>query len=166
MCTTPADKQEQLVNLPMPSLFFFWRKSFWRLWSSPLDFPLNHTYTTGYWFKYKMASPHDQRCYLEHEPVPGFGDSIVFPPLVVVWRAVVLVPLQHLLQEEVGCELRSEEATQEGELVPLIPQEAKVICSAHCWGHWTLPPGNKTAQRYPVGVGTVVNLFWVPEIPL
>lgn len=63
-----------------------------------------------------MASPQDCRLYLEHEPVPGLGDSIVFPLVIIVWRTVVLVPLQHLLQEEVGCELLWEEATQEEEL--------------------------------------------------
>lgn len=63
-----------------------------------------------------MASPQDCRHYLEHEPVPGLGDSFVFPLVVIVWRTVVLVPLQHLLQEEVGCELLWEEVTQEEEL--------------------------------------------------
>lgn len=41
---------------------------------------------------------------LEHEPVPGLGNTVVFPFVVVGWGAVVLIPHQHLLQEEVGCE--------------------------------------------------------------
>lgn len=41
---------------------------------------------------------------LQHEPVPGSGDTIVFPLIVIGWRAVVLISHQHLLQEEVGCE--------------------------------------------------------------
>lgn len=65
---------------------------------------------------YKMASPHGHGHYLEHKPVPGFGDSIVFPLVIIVWRAVVLVPLQHLLQEEVGRELGREEATRKAAL--------------------------------------------------
>lgn len=67
-----------------------------------------------------MASPHNNchRHYLEHEPVPGLGDPIVFPLVIVAWRTVVLVPLQHLLQEEVGCELQWEETTQVEGLAP------------------------------------------------
>ena len=78
------------------------------------DFTPNHPYTLDTGLGTKGGLP--SRYYLEHKSVPGLGDSIVFPLVIIVWRTVVLVSLQHLLQEEVGCELWREEATQEEEL--------------------------------------------------
>lgn len=54
-------------------------------------------------------SPQDRTPHLQHEPVPGLGDTLVFPLVVIGWGAVVLIPHQHLLQEEVGCELQGQE---------------------------------------------------------
>lgn len=50
-------------------------------------------------------SPQDHTPYLEHEPIPGLGDTVVLPFIIIGWGAVVLISFQHLLQEEVGCEL-------------------------------------------------------------
>lgn len=71
-----------------------------------------------------MLSPQGCRHYLEHESVPSLGDSIIFPLVIIVWRAIVLVPLQHLLQEEVGRELWWEETTK-GELARASNKEAE-----------------------------------------
>lgn len=54
------------------------------------------------------GSPQSHTAYLQHEPIPGLGNAVVFPFVVVGWGAVVLIPHQHLLQEEVGCELQGQ----------------------------------------------------------
>lgn len=54
------------------------------------------------------GSPQSHAAYLEHEPVPGLGHAVVLPFVVIGWGAVVLIPHQHLLQEEVGCELQGQ----------------------------------------------------------
>lgn len=68
--------------------------------------------------------PQDHTPYLQHEPIPGLGHAGVFPLIIIGWGAVVLIPHQHLLQEEVGCELQGLGKTQEGASAHLLPRKA------------------------------------------